>query len=99
MLSVNTGRYRDGTEIERNEGRRSDNGRISHMAVINAPEVLDNSMKRRFLARVGVQCCVRDVVFWRVAATDDSTVYEYEITIIIMGAKTQTEATKSPQLK
>ena len=45
----------------------------SHMAIINAPEeMLDNSMKRRFLARVGVEYCVRDVVFWRhqrVAAT------------------------------
>ena len=89
---------RDRTEIERSEGRRSDNGRASHMAIINAPEeMLDNSMKRRFLGRVGVEYCVRDVVFWRhqrVAATYDSTVYKYKI----MGAETRTEATKSPQL-
>ena len=53
------------------------------MAIINAPEeMLDSSMKRRFLGRVGVEYCVRDVVFWRqqrVAATYDSTVYKYEI--------------------
>ena len=54
------------------------------MVIINAPEgMLEDSMNRRFLARVGVEyCCVRDVVFWRVAAIYDSTVYEYEITIM-----------------
>ena len=53
------------------------------MVIINAPEeILDDSMNRRYLARVGVDFCVRNVVFWRVAAIYDSTVYEYEITIV-----------------
>ena len=45
------------------EGRGVTMGRMSHMAITNTPEeMLDSSMNWRFLARVGVKCCVRDIV-------------------------------------